>query len=175
MASYWTAFASGDTLLASQLNGVVDNFSDIAIFWEQQSAGTEGGAFTSGAWTKRTLNTTNINNITGCSIAASVVTLSTAGTYYFKAMAPAFQVNGNQLVIQNTTAGTQALIGGAQYNGSGDIQSYPAFVEGVITIAGSTNFELQHRCTQTKAGNGLGAAQNITTEKYAVLYISRIA
>jgi len=148
---------------------------NIAIFWEQQTAGTEGGGFTAGSWVKRTLNTTGINGIAGCSIASSVVTLANPGTYYFRGTAPAFQVNGNQLIIANTSDATQAIIGGAQYNAAADSQSYPAFVEGTVTITASKNFELQHRCTATKAGNGLGAAQSITTEKYAVLYISRIS
>ena len=48
MAANWTAFVSGAVLTAAQLNGVVDNFADIAIFNETQANGTEGGTFTSG-------------------------------------------------------------------------------------------------------------------------------
>jgi hypothetical protein len=146
----------------------------IAIFNETQTAGTEGGGFTSGAWTKRTLNTTAVNYISGCSIASSVMTLATAGTYHFSATAPAFQVNGHQLVLQNTTASTQAIIGPAMYTASTDAVQTRAMLEGVVTITGSTNFELQHRCTATKSGNGLGAAQNITSEIYSIVRIQRL-
>jgi hypothetical protein len=63
MAANWTPFVSGAVLTASQLNGVVDNFADMAIFREEQASGTNGGTFTSGSYIKRTLNTTVVNNI----------------------------------------------------------------------------------------------------------------
>lgn len=175
MAANWTAFVAGDVLTAAQLNGVVDNFADMAIFSEDQATGTEGGTFTSGSWTKRTLNTTRVNNITGCSISSSVVTLATAGTYYIRGFAPAFQVNGHQARIQNTTAATTAITGQTMYTGSGDAVLSMAIVEGILTTTVSTNIELQHRCTQTKTTNGYGAAQSITTEVYSQLFIARIA
>lgn len=177
MTAKWTDFVSGAVLTAAQLNDVLDNFQDIAVFNETQSIGTESGTFTSGAWTKRVLNTTVVNNITGCSIASSVVTL-TAGTYYIKGECLAFGVNSHKLVLQNTTASTQAIIGMNGYcvqSGGNGLANDRALVEGVITITGSTNFELQHRCTTTKTGNGLGAAGNITSEVYSILSIRRIA
>jgi hypothetical protein len=173
MAAYWTTFTAGQILTAAQMNGVVDNFSDIAIFNETQASGTEGGTFTSGAWQKRTLNTTLVNNITGCSLSTSVVTL-TAGTYYFSGRAPAFNVQGNQTRIQNITAGTTVQLGTSMYVSSNN--TCIALVEGVVTITGSTTFELQHRCSFTVNTNGLGAAQSFGGgELYSQLQIRRIA
>ena len=176
MASNWTAFVAGDVLTAAQLNGVVDNFQDIAIFSEDQASGTEGGTFTSGAWQKRTLNTTRVNNIGGCTISSSVVTLATAGTYYIRGMGQAFKVNGHQMRIQNTTAATTAALGQTCYTANGDNVVTMGAVEGIITTTVSTNIELQHRCGTTVTGNGLGAAQSFGAgEVYAQLYIARIA
>lgn len=173
MAAYWTSFVAGDILTAAQLNGVVDNFADIAIFNETQASGTEGGTFTSGAWQKRTLNTTVLNNITGCSIASSVITL-TAGTYYFLGRAPAFNVLGNQTRIQNTTGGTTVQLGTTMYVSNNN--TCIALVEGYVTISGSTTFELQHRCGTTVSVNGFGAAQSFGSgEIYSQLSIRRIA
>ena len=173
MAAYWTTFTAGQILTAAQMNGVVDNFSDIAIFNETQASGTEGGTFTSGAWQKRTLNTTLVNNITGCSLSTSVVTL-TAGTYYFSGRAPAFNVQGNQTRIQNITAGTTVQLGTSMYVSSNN--TCIALVEGVVTITGSTTFELQNRCSLTVSTNGLGAAQSFGGgELYSQLQIRRIA
>jgi hypothetical protein len=173
MAAYWTTFTAGQVLTAAQMNGVVDNFSDIAIFNETQASGTEGGTFTSGAWQKRTLNTTLVNNVTGCSIASSVITL-TAGTYYFTGRAPAFNVLGHQLRIQNTTAATTVQLGTVMYVSNNNTGN--ALVEGVVTITGSTNFELQHRCSSTVSTNGFGAAQSFGVgEVYSQLQIRRIA
>jgi hypothetical protein len=173
MTAKWTDFVAGAVLTAAQLNEVLDNFQDIAIFNETQSSGTEGGGFTSGSFVKRTLNTTVVNNITGCSIASSVVTLP-AGTYYFSGRAPAFNVQGNQTRIQNTTAGTTVQLGTTMYVSSNN--TCIALVEGVVTITGSTNFELQHRCSLTVNTNGLGAAQSFgNSEIYSQLQIRRIA
>lgn len=173
MAANWTPFVAGNILTASQLNGVVDNFSDIAIFNETQASGTEGGTFTAGSFVKRTLNTTLVNNITGCSIASSVITL-TAGTYYFSGRAPAFNVLGHQARIQNTTAATTVQLGTTMYVSNNNTGI--ALVEGVITISASTNFELQHRCSSTVSTNGLGAAQSFGVgEIYSQLLVRQIA
>jgi hypothetical protein len=173
MTAKWTDFVAGAVLTAAQLNEVLDNFQDIAIFNETQASATEGGTFTSGSFVKRTLNTTVVNNITGCSIASSVVTLP-AGTYYFSGRAPAFNVLGHQARIQNTTAGTTVQLGTAMYVSNNNTGI--ALVEGVVTITGSTNFELQHRCSSTVAVNGLGAAQSFGVgEVYSQLQIRRIA
>ena len=173
MTAKWTDFTAGAVLTAAQLNDVLDNFQDIAIFNETQSSGTEGGTFTAGSFVKRTLNTTLVNNITGCSIASSVITL-TAGTYYFTGRAPAFNVLGHQLRVQNTTAATTTQLGTTMYVSNNNTGI--ALVEGVVTISGSTNFELQHRCSSTVATNGLGAAQSFGSgEVYSQLQIRRIA
>ena len=110
MAANWTAFVAGAVLEASQLNGVVDNFADIAIFNETQASGTQGGTFTSGSYLKRTLNTTVVNNITGCSIASSVITLP-AGSYYVQAWQPLYRTDQAKIKFRNTSDGTDAIIG----------------------------------------------------------------
>lgn len=176
MAANWTAFVAGQVLTAAQLNDVVDNFQDIAIFSEDQANGTEGGGSTSGSFVKRTLNTTRVNNITGCSISSSVITLTQAGTYYFRGSCPAFKPNGCQVIIRNTTAATNAIVGQTNYFSNSDNVMAQATVEGIVTITVSTNFELQQRVGTSVAGNGLGAAQSFGVgEVYSQLYIARIA
>jgi len=178
MASNFTDFVSGAVLTASQLNGVLDNFADVAIFNESQASGTAGGSSTT-AYKKRTLNTTVLNNITGCSIASSVVTLATAGTYYFRGSANAYSCGSVKSKIRNTTASTDTAIGlnvnlGAESAGSPTQTA--SVCEGVITITASTNFELQSRETDARATNGLGANLNTgISEVYSTLYIRRIA
>ncbi len=49
MTAKWTDFVSGAVLTAAQLNDVLDNFQDMAIFSETQASGTDGGTFTSGS------------------------------------------------------------------------------------------------------------------------------
>jgi hypothetical protein len=172
MAANWTAFVASQILTASQLNGVVDNFQDIAIFNETQASGTNGGTFTLGSFVKRTLNTTVVNNITGCSIASSVVTLP-AGTYRIRGNSPAFQVGSHKNRFQNTTDSTTAIDGSSEFV-SNTIGTQSVF-DTVITIAATKNFELQHRGQFTVSSNGLGAACGFSvSEIYSTLFIQRV-
>jgi len=177
MTAKWTDFVSGAVLQASQLNDVLDNFQDIAIFNETQAANTGGGSFTAGSFVKRTLNTTVINNI-GATLSSSVITLL-AGTYYVYASAPATDVNRHKLKLRNTTDSTDTLIGVScsAANGISATMSTTALLQGTFTIAASKNFELQHRCEVSNAtGSGLGVASNFgVSEVYSTIQIVRIA
>ena len=174
MAANWTAFVAGAVLTADQLNGVVDNFADIAIFNETQASGTQGGASTGAAYAKRTLNTTVVNNIAGCSIASSVVTLATAGTYYMRATAPGYECGFVKVKIRNTTASTDTAVGNnvAATTNNGVFST----AEGIITITASTTFEVQMYPQSSIATYGLGrAATSGSSEIYSQLFIARIA
>ena len=173
MAANWTAFSSGAVLTAAQLNGVVDNFADIAIFNEQQTSGTDGGASTSGSFIKRTLNTTVVNNITGCSIASSVITLP-AGTYSVLAFAPFVSGSSIRIKLRNTTDSTDTLFSQNLYGAVANAGS-SSLMSGVFTIAASKNFEVQYRVSNGIASFGLGAASNFGTEIYTSIQITRIA
>jgi hypothetical protein len=175
MAANWTAFVSGAVLTAAQLNDVVDNFADIAIFNETQASGTNGGTFTSGSYVKRTLNTTVVNNITGCSIASSVITLP-AGTYHVFASAPAFAVNNHKSRLRNTTAGTNLQIGSTMYTASGSLVTTLSEVQAYFTLTASTTIELQHQCATTKTTQGLGIECGFgDSEIYSQITIIRVA
>lgn len=140
---------------------------------EVQAAGTNGGTFTSGSFVKRTLNT-EVDPAGIVALASSVFTLGTAGTYYIKASAPAYDVDSHVCKIRNTSDATDALIGTAEAISGGATSR--SFVEGQITIAGSKNFELQHRCQTTNTDNGLGQPANLgVSEVYSVVEIWRIA
>jgi hypothetical protein len=175
MTAKWTDFVAGSILTAAQLNDVLDNFSDIAMFNETQASGTNGGGATSGSFIKRTLNTTVVNNIAGCSIASSVITLA-AGTYFIRATSPAYVVEKSQSRLRNTTDSTTAIVGGTQapnatYFGWGDTS-----LVGYITIAATKNFELQMRVQNNRATDGLGPAANYgESEIYGQIQIVRVA
>lgn len=175
MAAKWTDFVAGAVLQASQLNSVLDNFSDIAIFNETQASGTSGGTATSGSFVKRTLNTTVVNNITGCSIAASVITLP-AGSYVINAISPVYTVGQCQSKLRNTSDSTNAIMG---INGDANttyFASSTAPLMGYITIAATKTFELQTRVATTRATNGLGVANSFGDgEIYASIQIQKVA
>ena len=175
MGANWTAFVAGNVLEASQLNGVVDNFADIAIFNETQASGTEGGTFTSGSYVKRTLNTTVVNNIAGCTLTSSVVALP-AGTYQVFASAQAYKVGNHKIKLRNTTAGTDIAIGNSAFTDAGDAVVTPSLIQTSFVLSATSNIEVQHRASVTRAGNGLGTAASFgDSEIYAQITIARIA
>jgi hypothetical protein len=175
MTAKWTPFVSGDVLTAQQLNDVVDNFEAFAIFNETQANNTQGGSSVAGAFTKRTLNTTITNNI-GASISTSVITLP-AGTYRAFAMAPFWQVTGVTIRLRNTTDSTTTINGVNNYVSSSSGAGCYAQFDGIFTIAGTKNFEIQYLCNTAQATNGLGVAMagGAASEIYTQITIQRIA
>ena len=148
-----------------------------AIFNESQASGTLGGTFTSGSYVKRVLNTTVANTITGCSLSSSVITLP-AGTYQLTAYAYAHYVNGHKAKLRNTTDSTDTQIGSSAY--SGTTANYGNFTHSIInayfTIAASKNFEIQHRCTDTRATDGFGGGTNYgDDEVFTTVKIIKVA
>ena len=176
MAANWTDFVANTVLTAAQLNGVLDNFSDIAIFNETQASTTNGGASVAATWTKRVLNTTNINNIAGASIASSVITLA-AGTYLVNASSPFYSVNSAKIRLQNTTDGTTTITGTSEFFKSTYEGAGKSNLTGLFTITGSKNFELQYYAQTVKSADGLGVATSAasSSEVYSVIEITRVA
>lgn len=175
MTAKWTAFVAGDVLEAAQLNDVLDNFQDLAIFNETQAAGTDGGSITAATWTKRTLNTTQVNTLAGCSIASSVITLA-AGTYLINAQPQGDQLGLFKARLQNTTDSTTTLFSQNAY--SYDQAGYAttvATIMGVFTISASKNFEIQQYSQVTSGATGLGRGSAAYTSLFTQVQITRIA
>src|SRR5262245_39269025 len=76
---------------------------------DEKPSGTNGGAFTSGAWRTRTLNTVVANEV-GATLSSNQITLS-AGTWRTHIEAPAFTVNDHQVRLQNITSGATIIEG----------------------------------------------------------------
>jgi hypothetical protein len=146
-----------------------------AIFNETQASGTNGGSSTATTWTKRTLNTTIINNISGASIAASVITLP-AGSYIVTASAPCYESNLFKIRFQNTTDSTTAALGTSEYDGSSAVQTR-GILSGYFTITGNKNYELQHYVSTTRANLGFGNPTSIASvsEVYTTIQIDKVA
>ena len=175
-----TTYVANEVLTAASLN---DNFNyavtvpaapDTAIFNESQASGTYGGTATSGSYVKRTLNTTVINTITGCSIASSVITLP-AGTFMVYASAPAFEVGSHKIRLQNMTASTTLQLGMTSFNETiNDIQTI-SVLQAYFTLATSSTVELQHRVGTTKATNGFGERCSFgDSEVYSQIAIQKV-
>lgn len=141
-----------------------------------QVAATEGGTFTSGSFVKRVIggSTAVVNNITSATLTSDVISLP-AGTYFIRASAPAYQVNSHVAKLRNTTDATDTIVGTVERVGDASGSMSRSVVEGWFTIAGTKNFELQHRCATTKSTDGLGKAANLgVSEVYATVIILQI-
>jgi hypothetical protein len=145
-----------------------------AIFRDFKSGNASGGTFTSGAWRTRDLNTTVINNITGCSLASNQVTLA-AGTYYVNATAPGRTVDNHQTRLYNTTDSAELGFGTDAYIAAGVNASGTSPLQTYFTLAGEKVIELQHRCLTTRADDGFGQNNGFGTETYAVITIVKVA
>lgn len=140
---------------------------------DQRSSGTNGGAATTGSWETRTLNTEVTDDI-GSTLSSNQFTLP-AGKYLIRASAPAFSCSQHQIRLQNITDATTALLGTVECTnpGAGDGISRSE-LNGVLTIAATKTFEIQHRVAATKATNGYGIASSWGTEIYTEVLIERI-
>jgi len=153
----------------------VPTASSIAIFNETQASGTNGGGFTSGSYIKRVLNTTVVNNITGCSIASSVITLP-AGTYQVFATPSAISVGSHKSRLQNTTAATTLALGETAYNNTSFAAYTTSTIQAYFVLATSSTIELQHRCQTTKTTDGYGIASSFgDSEIYSQITIFKVA
>ncbi len=156
-------------------------FASYAVICDEKSAGSNGGAFTSGSWQTRDLNT-EITDVDGIvSISSNEFVLST-GSYLLKWSAPACQVDMHQTRLYDVT-GTASIISGSSENAESTMTGYPAEDNKVATKsvgfarvtvgAGVTNtYKIEHRCFVTRSDHGLGVGGNFgELERFTIVEI----
>lgn len=147
--------------------------NNIIFVKDIKGSGSNGGTFTSGAWRTRELNTLT-GSITGASLASDQVTLP-AGTYKITGYAPAASVDGHQAQLYNASDSSTAIYGSSELAQTSTSTSTKSFIDDTITIASSKVFEVRHRCTVTRATDGLGKAASFGSEVYTTLVIQKLA
>lgn len=153
-------------VLVSDVNVAIPISLSYVYMRDEKSFGTPAGTFTNGAWRTRDLNTTVFNEGSFASLSGNQITLQ-PGVYTVYAIAPAFQVGGHQLRLQNITDAVTEILGHVSYSSTTDSISTHVFLFFRLSISVATIFELQHRCQLTKASSGLGVNATIDTEIYA--------
>jgi hypothetical protein len=153
-------------------------YSAYLCYQDQKSSGTDGGTFTSGGWRTRNQNVEVADTGGHGSVASDQITLA-GGTYRIFAQAPAHFVAAHQLRLQNITDGTTILTGEnafTSYSGGAGVNSEtPALLRGRFTLTATKVLELQHRCTVTVSGNGMGVNVGWGTEVYATVELFKEA
>jgi len=134
------------------------------------SAGTDGGASTSGSWQTMPLNTEDSDTGGYGSLSANVVTLA-AGAYvarFYMALNDYCGYNlGASMRLYNVTGSATLILGQ-----SGQMES--PISEGYFSIGSSTNVRLDYWCYRSVATNGLGYNANQgVNEVYAMLELWR--
>jgi hypothetical protein len=139
---------------------------------EIQTAGTQGGTFTSGAWRTRTLNTEVMDTAGDCSLSANQFTLA-AGTYELLASAPGAAVNSHATRLQDVTSGLTIANGSTEFAGSG-VQSN-SLISTRFTVAAGKALEIQHQCQTTVATLGFGIGIAFAPSQFTTVTIHRVA
>jgi len=148
--------------------------TDYILIQDQQTSGTNGGPNVAGIYVTRVLNTI-VNDSGGhASLASNTITL-TAGTYRFKASAPAWYVLDHKIKLRNTSDAID-YIGTSEYasitGGDGSISR--SFAVGEFTISTSKSFVVQHWCTNLYT-NGFGnATSSGDVEVYAQIELWKV-
>lgn len=159
--------ASGDWTLPYEL---------IGIFEEQQTLGTDGGTFTSGADRTRTINTEVYDKHSTLAVSSNQITITPNGSQSFVIEwdAPAIDIAGHQSFLYQTS-GTPAEIarGTSEWSDTSDFVASRSVGMTVVTISVATTYEIRHRCNTTKTAVGFGIAGDFGTEVYTRVRIYR--
>lgn len=131
---------------------------------EQQTAGTHGGTFTSGAWRTRTLNTILVDETGVVTLGSNQVTLP-AGTYIMAIDAPVMRTLHVRARLRDVTNSVDLGLSNSQWvdNGADSVQS-ASTITGQFTLDDSAAVEVQHWGTETEATTGLGQANSIDSK-----------
>jgi hypothetical protein len=147
---------------------------------DQKSSGSDGGTFTQGSWIRRTLNVVISNNVSGSSLSSDQITLI-PGTYEISASVPGYAVDSHQARFISSSAGI-VIYGTSEYanqrSGPDKAESLSrSMITGQFTIANTfADFQLEHRCSNSKTTNGFGLACNFgNVEVYSDLTIRKIS
>lgn len=149
-----TAWADQTGMAAAQ-----SSVLQTAVFEHQETNGTVGGMATDGAWTKRTLNTSVQNDITGVSLATSQITLP-VGKYlidfsqhlWSSDQSPTYGDQDSRIKVISGTATPDPIKGIAGENDSGVVGSSLVTVinapfhsaRGILTVTAEAVIELQY-------------------------------
>jgi uncharacterized delta-60 repeat protein len=157
-------------------NGLIETPSGstnpATMIFDQKASGVDGGTFTAGSWITRELNQI-ITNSSNVILDSNRITLY-PGTYEVSASAPAFMCGKHKIRLQNVTTDVTEKNGSAAYSSSsGDGSVSSSLLEVTLVVTDTTDYEIQHRCSNTKTGTGLGISTGFDdSEVYTMVKIT---
>jgi len=152
--------------------GAVDNY---VLIEDQKASGTHGGTFTQGDWRTRAFNTEVSDTNNYATLSSNRITL-TAGTYIFRASAPALHVASHKIRLQNVTTPETIGVGTTEHNYTSNSSMNRSSASGRFTIVASQELEIQHYCDNTASDNGYGEAADFgVVEVYSRIEFWKVA
>lgn len=174
VALIYDATSSRWRVIASSSGGA----SKVAIFRHEETSGTGGGTADPGSWETRTLNATQVNEISGVALSSANEVTLPAGTYRFSWAACAYNVQRFQTRLANTDDSSYVYglaVYAARDAGAGGQGTATSVGEAILTIAATKTFELQQRVGAFYDSDGYGVASSFGgTEVYATLKVEKI-
>lgn len=156
------------------ITDVTNDRSANLIVYDQKAKNTAGDAYAAGAWRTRVINTVNINEIPGASLASNQVTLP-AGTYRLSAKIIAAQSGTNYSkwlsLLYNATATANISLGMVGCGTYADGTNHTTFINCEFTIASSSALELRIYPVNNLTG---GTATNVDVETYLHAHFQKI-
>ncbi|MHC4616401.1 MAG: hypothetical protein ACYTEQ_01475 [Planctomycetota bacterium] len=171
-----TMASDSATMLCTQqsIKAYADNSKGFAVFAHTAASGVNPGTLTTGTWTKRKLNDTLENSITGATLGSYQVTLP-AGRYEIAAEAMHHKVDGFVPRLRNKTDDTTMFRGLSGYADDNLLVAVPGHVGGEVTLSTETTFEMQSGVSKTKNSVGQGFPAGAGTETYARVEIRKLS
>lgn len=157
------------TIANSGPGGMGGSSSQPATLYDSKGIGVDAGSFTSGSWITRNLNTVQSDPESILTLAVNQILLA-AGSYVFFVSCPAFAVGNHQARLYNVT-GSSVIAEGTVETTSGMSIQTRSIIRCSVTVVVPTIVEIQHRCTITRATDGLGMAGGISNEIYTVAQV----
>lgn len=141
---------------------------------DKKASGVVGGTFTGGSWRTRELNFLSGDTSIVSSLTSNRFSL-VAGTYLISACAPAHDVDGHQIKLNQVTDNLDLALGhSAKATEAQNDISNSCFSE-TITINATKSFEIQHYGVTTKASAGFGdAAGTGAGEVYTQVSVTKL-
>jgi hypothetical protein len=171
---------TGTTTVWADKSGPGGGNTDLWFIRDERPTGTDGGAFISGVWQTRVLNTIVSPPGTLIYVQLAVAPAGTNqfliqdGLYRVETLAPALRVQNHQARLRNISDAVTEIVGTSS-NSNAAVVSF-SFVSGIIEVSGGPKiFEIQHQSSSTRA-DGFGSAAGFgESEIYTKVFIERIS
>lgn len=148
----------------------------------------DNGTFTSGSWVTRTFthishgaeadsillglgNSLNVNNYVSLNISTGAITIQ-PGRYRITGWGLGYRVDGHLTRLQDTTNAQTIVVSEPAYSPSAaDSSQTKAAFDTYLILEAATTFELQARCTTTRATDGAGKYVGFSSESVEFIHL----